>query len=491
MASTVINPLFPGGGNGSVSVVGGAGGSVSTSTEIGLIALVNLSSVVPNNDTTMQAMALACQQLATQLCRDWNLPVPTVYVRSASSAKRSPNEWVFSIVDTDAQVPDALAYHTEQNDDVTGYILAKTILDNGGVLLWRDEHTDTVASALFHEIAEALVDPTVNAWWQDQSGQFWAAEVCDPVQGNIVQVHVSLPAPRGHPASTVVVGLSDYVLPAWRDPESPNSATGAAKKNYLGTLTAPFTIAPGGYAVVLPAGQTQTTQIWGEKVSEAVKHSKTAASTSYKTRVHRLSDTKHARHPRRHDPSVSSSSSAASHQHHPSLSQHAATDSSTSAAAAVKRISALRQDLAARRARSVSFAAAAASAIKSSASSSDASSSHHPSGPLGAQAAAARAALYAAGQLQHQQLQAQPQPHPVIVTNIPPPTAEHPVSAAGPTHTAAPVPALQLRSMNPRNGGGAGSLRAAIGNNRNRRSAGFGGKSGSRGGVQSFGPQPF
>ena len=53
-----------------------------------------------------------------------------------------------------------------------------------------------VASALFHEIAEALIDGQVNGWWQGKNrGVLYAAEVCDPVQSGLV---ASLSHPGGN-----------------------------------------------------------------------------------------------------------------------------------------------------------------------------------------------------------------------------------------------------------------------------------------------------
>jgi hypothetical protein len=174
------------------------------------------------------------------------------------------------MIDADANVPDALAFHSEDNDRVDGYILCKTILENGGVPLYKDLTTPTIASALFHEVAEAIIDPTCNIWWQDNSGTMWAAEVADPVQGGIVPV-VCVDLATKH---AVTVGLSDFIYPAWRDTEAPHTA----QFNYLRTLTAPFTIDKGGYAVICNGGQTQ--QVFGAEIPTWVRQLK---STTFRT----------------------------------------------------------------------------------------------------------------------------------------------------------------------------------------------------------------
>lgn len=224
------------------------------------ISVINHTTCIPDSD--VKIMISACNVLLPQVAKDWNIsPLPIVNFRDKNT--KSPANWVFAMIDVDASQPDALAYHTEIGDNVVGYILCKTILDNGGVTLYKDNQTPTVASALFHELAEALVDPTVNIYWQNGSGDFITGEVCDPVQDNIVLIPVPDPV---HLGKIINVGLSDYVLPVWKDTEAAR-----AKFNYLNTLPAPFTMSPGGYMVKLTCGSSEPQYVWGERVSSWVK----------------------------------------------------------------------------------------------------------------------------------------------------------------------------------------------------------------------------
>ena len=120
------------------------------------------------------------------------------------------------MIDEDPSAPGALAFHTEENGlpRADGYILTKIMLENGGVPLYNEANPkgSTVAANLFHELAEAFIDPTVNVWWRDGQDVFYAAEVCDPVQGN----NVIVTTPDG-----IKVALSDFVFPAWRDLMAP------------------------------------------------------------------------------------------------------------------------------------------------------------------------------------------------------------------------------------------------------------------------------
>ena len=94
----------------------------------------------------------------------------------------------------------------------------------------------TVAQAFAHEIFEMICNMNVNVWWQLSNGNLVPAEVCDPVQGITVPVKVG----------SVTVGLSDYILPVWADPQATRGPY-----NYLNTLTKPFQIAKGGYVVLM------------------------------------------------------------------------------------------------------------------------------------------------------------------------------------------------------------------------------------------------
>ena len=115
----------------------------------------------------------------------------------------------------------------------------------------------TIAGALFHELVEALMDPTVNSWWQNgsalnvnhadgsvtQSGTtfsngttFCCAEVADPTQQNFVVIK----------CGSEDIAFSDFIFPAWKILQNT-----AGPFNYINTLKTPFTVDVGGYVVIL------------------------------------------------------------------------------------------------------------------------------------------------------------------------------------------------------------------------------------------------
>jgi hypothetical protein len=104
-----------------------------------------------------------------------------------------------------------------------------------------------------HEIFEMLVDLRANIWWSSLDySTFYAAEVCDPVEGNVVVVE-SKEYPK--------VGLSDWILPAWADPMAR-----AGPYNHTNTLKAPFTLDKGGHRITLVNGTI--TQELGEDLKK-------------------------------------------------------------------------------------------------------------------------------------------------------------------------------------------------------------------------------
>jgi len=237
------------------------------------------------SDENLDLMVQACNLLLPTFCAEWAVACPTVVIDNNVDPG---NDWEFVMIDTYDAAPGAAAFHTEeQNGNVDGSILVKTILDGGGFILMdpklpqqegtiRGYQGSTIASALFHEICEALIDSTVNCLWSalrpvtilhDQKSSTNApptfprqrltivdGEVCDPVQQNLVVVAVG----------DQYVGLSDFILPSWKD------NGGKAPFNYGKSLPNPFTIDLGGYCALLQSNG-QETQVFSKMMPDWVK----------------------------------------------------------------------------------------------------------------------------------------------------------------------------------------------------------------------------
>jgi hypothetical protein len=152
-------------------------------------------------------------------------------------------------------VAGALAYHTEYSNVPVSNIYVKTILSyKGAILLGPTNSTPTVAQAFSHEIFEMICNMNVNIWWQLSNGLLVPGEVCDPVEGNVIRVRVG----------SATVGLSDYVLPDWSDPQATKGPF-----NYLNTLRKPFQVAKGGYVALMRNGVINN--VFGMGASEYIK----------------------------------------------------------------------------------------------------------------------------------------------------------------------------------------------------------------------------
>jgi hypothetical protein len=219
----------------------------------------------------VRIMIAASNVLFPYVAKAWTVICPHIYFAKDITVKKN-GSWWFHIIDEDPSEPDALAYHTEDNDLVFGNILAKTILENAGVVLYKDNTTETVASALFHELCESLLDPTVNGYWQADNGTYYCSEICDPVQDVIVPIVATVPIKWTDTTNTtnattkITVGLSDFVYPTWRDTQAPIKSL----FSYMNSIHKPFAITPGGYAVIMnpSINNGQPQQIFGEKVAE-------------------------------------------------------------------------------------------------------------------------------------------------------------------------------------------------------------------------------
>lgn len=136
----------------------------------------------------------------------------------------------------DADQAGALGYHTEGTDgSVTGKVFIKTTLSQPGTsILTGAGSVCTVAS---HEALELWQDRNVDKWALAPDGNLYAWEIGDPVEND------------WYPTKSLYGGqnlsLSNFVLPPFFD----DSPAKGAKFDFLGKLSAPFTMSPGGYMV--------------------------------------------------------------------------------------------------------------------------------------------------------------------------------------------------------------------------------------------------
>ena len=215
------------------------------------IYCINNSSM-KNSDLILMITAL--NTLLPAFCSTW-APQGKQYTVAVAPVGFKPTSAYCMFMDT-ADVAGALAYHTETNNIPVSKVFVKTVLQYGGaILLGATNSVPTVAQAFSHEIFEMIGNFNVNVWWQLNSGYLVPGEVCDPVEGNLVKVQVG----------SVTVGLSDYILPSWSDPQETKGPF-----NYLRTLTKPFQVARGGYVTLMKNGKI--VDIFGMDASDYIKN---------------------------------------------------------------------------------------------------------------------------------------------------------------------------------------------------------------------------
>ena len=216
------------------------------------ILVVNGSKRVTDAEASQMADAVNAQ-IRDQVAPAWGRLAVAIEFAS-DPGKVAPTDQVLTLLDTPDQ-DGVLGYHFETNDQVLGKVFASPVLDNGGTVLGNKDalSTASVSSVLSHEVVEAFGDPDVNLFADGptiEKGSSYAVELGDPVEGDGYIVS----------AAGKETQVSNFVLPAWFDPED---TTGPF--DFLGNLKAPFSMVPsgGGYLVVRNGPGTEV-QVFGE-----------------------------------------------------------------------------------------------------------------------------------------------------------------------------------------------------------------------------------
>lgn len=148
-------------------------------------------------------------------------------------------------------------------------------LDQAGALGYHDDdlgivHIEVKAAedvwvTISHEIAEELVDPTVNLWAPFDADHEQAIEVCDRVVSQSYPIEVTVAG------ETRQVPVSNFLLPSAFDPN------GKAPFDHMGKLLTWNGMSPGGYAVVRNISTGKVTDLFGRRVIAGPMASRTLA----------------------------------------------------------------------------------------------------------------------------------------------------------------------------------------------------------------------
>lgn len=177
-------------------------------------------------------MAVACE---LQLVRDFG-PVWGLDVRALPLAVRAretdvPSDWLLITLLPSPDVANALGYHSQTP---AGREYARVFTEG--------QTRADIERTLSHEVLEALADPACNRWAQTIEGELYAIEVCDPVQSDSYAIELN--------DGSAPVHVSNFVTPAWFDPRPDKGA----RFDFMGRLSRPFTMSPGGYVITMSGG---------------------------------------------------------------------------------------------------------------------------------------------------------------------------------------------------------------------------------------------
>lgn len=207
------------------------------------IWLINKSTLNPElTPAVMGAVAAACQ---IQLYRDY-APLHQsagcdVHV-AASTADVPPNGCIITIADKAAEEGALGDHETDAAGRPQGRIFLAPILVNGGTLT---QGALSLSCVISHEILEMIGDPYIVDWSDTLKGYDYAKELADPVEADSYSIDG--------------VSVSNFVGPRY-------FSAGPGPYDFLGTLTAPFSIAQGGYAIKRAFGTVS--QVFGAAYPE-------------------------------------------------------------------------------------------------------------------------------------------------------------------------------------------------------------------------------
>ncbi len=224
------------------------------------LAALNKSTLLNASDTQMAVNAVA-SQIKLHVAPYWDMvPASIVYYANENLIPSGADNLV---IFDDADQAGAYGYHQETPDGKPyARVFVRPILNHGGTTLSGGL---SVSSTISHEVCEWLVDRFNNLWAYGPDGEY-AVEICDPVENDSYEIDG--------------VSVSNFVTKRYFDHLAPTGT----QFDYLGKLTKPFTMTPGGYLVVRKSGVVQ--QVFGDDYPAWRKDMKKfPAARSYKRRM--------------------------------------------------------------------------------------------------------------------------------------------------------------------------------------------------------------
>jgi len=234
------------------------------------LAVVNVSTLM-NDDDAKTAWLAVKNQLYHHVAPLWGRKfIDVAFVPKGATV---PSDCFPIYLLDNPDVAQALGYHTEDpGGKVFARVFIEPVLANGGTAL---SGALSVSAVLSHEVIEAFCDPNVNLWADKDEITQVAYESCDPCENDSYSV-------RSHDANghEVKVSVSNFVLPAWFDPQAALSS----RFDYLNRLKGPLTMSPGGYLIIRNTSTGVISNIFGSRagmeIHGALKPAHPAARSS-------------------------------------------------------------------------------------------------------------------------------------------------------------------------------------------------------------------
>lgn len=204
------------------------------------ICVLNLSKRLKPEEVVTMVDAVSRQQ-AEDVCRLWGVEYRAINVYSSVDELPPLSTDIVPIVDEPGEAG-VLGFHSIGIAPF-GRVFVNPVLDNGGCVLHdpNDPQRLSLASVFSHECGVELpIDPNCDQYAIDAMGNEWDLESGDPVQRNQYTKIAKMPW------GDVPVSVSDFVTPDFFKVGS------QGPWNFLTSmpLPGPFTIAPGGYAMM-------------------------------------------------------------------------------------------------------------------------------------------------------------------------------------------------------------------------------------------------
>lgn len=192
------------------------------------IAVINKSTTV-SDDEAEEYTRVCGLQLSHHVAPAWSRYAPKV--KFAKDESRLSTKWFRGYLLDDPDVSGALGYH---DVDPHGYpyfrVFTKLSAQYGGV-----------APTLSHEMIEEFINPDCMGFRLDpQTNILYCEEGGDPVESDSYKLGG--------------IDVSNFILPAWFDRNHQTDA----RFDYLGKLSAPFTMTRGGYLIYVQGGSEQS-----------------------------------------------------------------------------------------------------------------------------------------------------------------------------------------------------------------------------------------